>query len=395
MTTTPSFKVDKTDLATAVNQVAKNLPTKAAQPILRAMLITADDHGLELAGFDYEVSTRARISAEVTGTGTVAVAGKLLAGIVSTLPNKPVEVTTDESTATMVCGASRFEFPLIPLDEYPKLPTLPALTGEVDPALFAEAIGQVTVAAGRDDTLPMLTGVHVTINGTRVELVSTDRFRLARRVFEWQPVDSGVQADLLVPAKTLQDNARGLDTQVGDPVGIALGEGAQVGADGIFGIRTDGGQTTTRMLDAEYPGIDQLLPKGHDHLATVDISELIGAVKRVSLVTDRNAQIRLHFHPGKLIVSAGSDSSSGHAEEVLSCDFTGDDLLVAFNPTYLKDGLSVMPTDKAVFCFTTPNQPAVIVPEPEGGLPQPGGDGGYPPVGGELLYLLMPVRLPA
>ena len=176
-----SFRVHKDDLSDAVAWVARNLPTKNTHPVLRAVVITADDNGLELAGFDYEVSTRVRISAEVTEPGRVAVAGKLMADIVSNMPAKPVEVSVDNSRLLLQGGSARFELPLMPLDDYPQLPTLPEVTGTLDTSTFVNAVTQVASAAGRDDTLPMLTGVHMEIAGNKVNLSATDRFRLALR----------------------------------------------------------------------------------------------------------------------------------------------------------------------------------------------------------------------
>lgn len=196
-----SFVVAKEDLASAVSWVARNLPTKPAQPVLRAMLITADDDGLEFAGFDYEVSTKVRIPAEVNQPGRIAVAGKLIADITATLPNKPVEIFVDGSTVQLKCGSSRFELPSIPLDDYPTLPTLPEVTGAINPRLFIDAVTQVATAAGKDDTLPMLTGVHMEIEGEDITLTATDRFRLALRRFQWIPAFPDAQAKLLIPAK--------------------------------------------------------------------------------------------------------------------------------------------------------------------------------------------------
>lgn len=388
-----AFRVDKSDLSDAVSWVARSLPSKAAQPVLRATVITAGDEGLEIAGFDYEVSTRVRLSAEVINPGKVAVAGKLIAEITATLPAKPVELRVDGAVLVVSCGASRFELPLIPLDDYPQLPQLPEATGTVNPALFAQAVGQVAVAAGRDDTLPMLTGVHVEIHGGTVEMAATDRFRLARRAFEWQPENPETEATLLIPAKTLQDNARSLDTQLNDPIDIAVGTGDNVGTAGLFGIHTDNRETTTRMLDAEFPNINPLLPATHTSLATVEIAPLLEAIRRVSLVTERNAQIRMQFSPGELILSAGG-TDSGHAEETLPCAFTGsDDFLIAFNPSYLKDGLGVISTDRVVFGFNQPSNPAILIPEPEK-LPEADADGAFPTPAKDFTYLLMPVRLP-
>ncbi|MDO5671127.1 MAG: DNA polymerase III subunit beta [Corynebacterium sp.] len=388
-----SFRVDRDDLAHAVGWVARSLPTKVTQPVLRAMLITADDNGLQFEGFDYEVSTRVNVAAEVTEQGRIAVAGKLIAEIVSNLPNKPVELRVDGSKALLSCGSSRFELPLIPLDDYPQIPALPAVTGSINPALFNEAVTQVATAAGKDDTLPMLTGVHMEISGRQVKLAATDRFRLALRTFEWDPVAADVEAKLLVPARTLLENARSLDTSLNEPVEIAVGTGEQIGAAGLFGIHTDQRETTTRMLDADFPNIQPLLPKTHTSIASVAIAPLQEAIRRVSLVTERNAQIRMQFSDGELILSAGG-MDSGHAEERLPCAFTGkDELIIAFNPGYLRDGLAVVHTERVVFGFTEPSRPAILVPEPAE-LPEADADGTFPTPETEFTYLLMPVRLP-
>ncbi|SES09595.1 DNA polymerase III subunit beta [Corynebacterium cystitidis] len=388
-----SFRVHKDDLSDAVAWVARSLPTKNTQPILRAVVITADDNGLEFAGFDYEVSSRVRIAAEVDQPGRIAVAGKLMADIVANMPAKPVEVSVDNSRLLLQGGSARFELPLMPLDDYPQLPTLPETTGTVSPSEFVQAVTQVASAAGKDDTLPMLTGVHIEIDGANVQLAATDRFRLAMRTMRWQPVASEVKANLLVPAKTLLDNARTLDTQLDDPVEIAVGTGDNVGGDGLFGLHSANRETTTRMLDADFPNIQPLLPKTHTSMASIEISPLLEAIRRVSLVADRNAQLRMEFRPGELTLYA-SGADSGEARESLPCAFSGaDELIIAFNSGYLKDGLNVIRTDRAVFGFTEPSRPAIMIPEPEE-MSGADADGTFPTPATEFTYLLMPVRLP-
>ena len=387
-----SFRVAREDLVTAVAWVARNLPTKPTQPVLRAMLITADDEGLELAGYDYDVSTRVRLSAEVSQPGRIAVAGKLLSEITGSLPNKPVDFRIDGPKAFVTCGSSRFELPLIPLDDYPMLPKLPAGTGSINAKLFTEAVSQVASAAGKDDSLPMLTGVSMEIVGNQIKLAATDRFRLALRTFEWEANDPELNVKLLIPARTLLDNARSLDSGLNDSIDIAVGTGDQVGREGLFGVHTDNRETTTRLLDADFPNIAPLLPKEHTAIASVEIAPLVDAIRRVSLVAERNAQIVLHFSEGQVILTAGA-TEAGHAEETLPCAFTGKELTIAFNPGYLKDGLSVVPTSRAVFGFTEPSRPAIMIPEPEE-MPSANENGIFQTPDTYFTYLLMPVRLP-
>ena len=250
----------------------------------------------------------------------------------------------------------------------------------------------MAIAAGKDDTLPMLTGIRMEIDGENVVMAATDRFRLAVRRFMWNPAAAEAQAELLIPAKTLADTARTMDTQTTDPVEIALGGGENIGQDGLLGIATDQRHTTTRLLDADFPKFRPLLPKTHNSLASVEIAPLQDAIRRVSLVADRNSQIRMDFAEDGVTLSAGG-SDVGSAVETLNCSFVGSPLKIAFNPSYLKDGLAAVHTDRVVFGFTQPSRPAILIPEPEN-LPEADEEGNFPTPETDFTYLLMPVRLP-
>ncbi|RAV32880.1 DNA polymerase III subunit beta [Corynebacterium heidelbergense] len=392
MDQTVSFTVPKDDLASALAWVARSLPSKPTQPILRGVLIDATDSGLVLSGFDREVSTRVKINAEVMETGSLLVAGKLASDIVGSLPNKPITMEYQGSTVLLTCGSSRFELPPMTIEDYPPLPDLPEVTGTIDPHLFQEAIGQVAIAAGKDDTLPMLTGIRMEIDGDNVVLAATDRFRLAVRTFTWNPSTADAQAELLIPARTLADTARSMGVHGSEPVSIAVGASGNIGREGLLGISTESRHTTTRLLDADFPKFRPLLPKTHTSMASVAIEPLQDAIRRVSLVADRNSQIRMNFEPGVLTLSAGG-SDVGSAEEQLDCGFAGEPLTIAFNPTYLKEGLAAVHSQRVVFGFTQPSRPAILIPE-QPDLPESDEEGNFPTPATEFTYLLMPVRLP-
>ena len=384
------FRVVREDFADAVAWVARNLPTRPTIPVLAGVLLTGTDDGLTISGFDYEVSAEVRVSAEIASPGSVLVSGRLLSDITKALPAKPVELSVEGTRVALTCGSARFSLPTLAVEDYPALPTLPEETGVVSSDLFAEAIGQVAVAAGRDDTLPMLTGIRVEISGESVVLAATDRFRLAVRELTWETSATDVEAAVLVPAKTVAEAAKaGTD---GNQVHLSLGSGAAVGKDGLLGIRSNGKRSTTRLLDAEFPKFRQLLPSEHTAVATIGVAELTEAIKRVALVADRGAQIRMEFGDDVLRLSAGADDV-GRAEEDLPVEFAGDPLTIAFNPTYLTDGLSSLHSDRVTFGFTTPSRPAVLRPTGEDGGTG-GGSGPFPAAKTDYVYLLMPVRLP-
>jgi DNA polymerase III subunit beta len=384
------FRSVREDFADAVAWVAKNLPSRPTAPVLAGVLLTGSDDGLTVSGFDYEVSAEVRLAAEISSPGTVLVSGRLLSDITRALPNKPVDVRMDGTRVSLTCGSARFSLPAMAVEDYPTLPTLPAETGALPAELFAEAISQVAIAAGRDDSLPMLTGIRMEISGAAVVLAATDRFRLAVRELTWSTASPDIEAAVLVPAKTLAEVAK-TGTEGGE-VHLSLGAGPTVGKDGLLGISGAGKRSTTRLLDAEFPKFRPLLPTEHTAMASIGVGELTEAIKRVALVADRGAQVRLEFSEDVLHLSAGADDV-GRAEEDLPVDFVGEPLTIAFNPTYLTDGLGSLHAERVSFGFTTPSRPAVLRPVGDDN-PQPADSGPFPAVSTDYVYLLMPVRLP-
>lgn len=386
------FRVAREDFADSVAWVARSLPSRPPVPVLGGVLLAAEEQGLTVSGFDYEVSAQVHVSAEVITPGQVLVSGKLLADITRSLPNKPVDVVLDGTRVLINCGSAKFSLPTMPVEDYPQLPELPQQTGSLPVDVFSEAISQVAVAAGKDDTLPMLTGIRVEIDGTDMVLAATDRFRLAVRKVEWMPTTDSTSSAVLVPAKTLSEAAKTVGGSGNSPVQLALGSGSAVGADGLLGIVADGRRTTTRLLDAEFPKFRQLLPNEHTAMATVVIAPLVDAIKRVALVAERGAQVRLEFADGGLLLSAGGDDA-GRAEESLPAEFYGEPLVIAFNPGYLLDGLGSLHTEKVSFGFTTSSRPAVLRPAVDD-EPEPDASGTFAAPESDYTYLLMPVRLP-
>jgi DNA polymerase-3 subunit beta len=332
-----------------------------------------------VSGFDLEASTEVELEVTAGAAGQALVSGRLLADITKALPPHPVDVTLDGARLSISCGSAKFSLPTMPVEDYPKLPTMPTTAGTVDSAEFATAVAQVAVAAGRDDTLPMLTGVRLEIDGEMLTLAATDRYRLAVRELAWSPGDvAAADAQVLVPARTLAEAAKSLGHS--DSLSIALAAGGA--GEGIIGFAgtTSGraSRATSRLLDATFPQYRSLLPTEWASTAEVQVAPLTEAVKRVALVTDRNAPVRMEFADATLSLSAGGDDE-GRAEEQLEVGYEGEPITTAFNPQFLLDGLGAVQTASARMLFTSATKPVVLRPE--------GSDSAY-------TYLIMPVRLP-
>jgi len=371
------IRVERDGFADAVAWAARILPQKAALPVLAGLRIdVGKDGGVELSGFDYEVSAQAQVDATVTEDGSILVPGRLLADIVRSLPPQPIDLATDGSRVTVSCGSSRFTLPTLPLDEYPTLPSMPNVAGTVGSDAFAAAVGAVAVAAGRDDALPVLTGVRVEIDGEQVTLAATDRYRLAVRTLRWAPTEVGMQATALVPARTLADAAKSLTS--GAEVTLSLSSNGP--GEGLIGLSGAHRSTTSRLLDGEFPKYRSLLPDTASATATIDSAALTDAVRRVALVASRTSPIRLSFSADGVILEAGGVDEA-EAQESLPGSFEGEPLTIAFNATYLLDGLGSLDSDEARLAFTGPTKPAVLTGKADA-------DGGA-----DHRYLLMPVRL--
>ena len=371
------FRVERDVLADAVTWTARTLPTRPPVPVLAGALIEAKSEGsLTLSSFDYEVSAVSEVAADVDEPGTVLVSGRLLADISRALPNKPVDVHLEGSKVVLTCGASRFTLLTMPVGDYPSLPAMPESTGSIESDVFAQAVAQVTMAASRDETLPLLTGVRVELEGDTLTLLATDRYRLAMREITWQPASPSLSSVALVRARTLSDVAKSLTSAGPIDVGLATETGG-----GLVGFSAGGRRTTSLLLDGEYPPVRRLFPEQTTTHAVLSTQTLVEAARRVSLVAERNTPIRLSFSEGQVVLEAGQGDDA-QASEALEVALTGEPISTAFNPQYLLDGLSALTTDHVRLAFTQPSKPVVMT-----GQRELDGDAET-----SFRYLLMPIR---
>ena len=371
------FELDRDAFADAVAWTARGLPSRPVVPVTAGVLLEVADGALTVTGFDFEVANRIEVQVTDKAGGRVLVSGRLLAEIAKALPPKDVRVAVDGNRLSVRCGASRFALPLMQVEDYPAVPELPPRSGTVAADVFASAVAQVTTAASKDETLPMLTGVRMQIDPDRLVLAATDRYRLAERIVPWQPAGEVPPGALVIPARTLAEAAKSLGGAT--EVQLAMG-----GDTGFVGLDAGGRQTMTRLLDGEFPKFESLWPTESGTLAEVETGGLIEALRRVSLIAQRFAPVRLVFSEGQVGLSAQAEDESS-AEEELPAQVTGDDLTIGFNAGYLLDGLTAIHTPRARLAFTTSTRPTVITPVYD--------DGGA--AGGEetYRYLVMSMRL--
>jgi len=374
------FQVNRDVFSEAVSFAVKLLPQRTTLPILSGVLIEASDDGLVLSSFDYEVSARTEIAAKVEEPGRVLVSGRLLADIASRLPNAPVTFTTDEGRITVACGAGHFTLLSMPVEEYPTLPQVSDQAGLLQAEDFAAAIAQVAVAASRDDVTPVITGVQLEVSENSLSLVATDRYRVAVREIAWDAGNSDVEtATALVPSRTLIEIGKTFGHSGTVSVAITSSDDRE-----LIAFQADKKTVTSLLIKGNFPPVKRLFPEVVDNYAVINTAELIEAVRRVSLVLEREAALRFTFTiEGVTLEAIGSEQAQ--ASESIDAFLTGTDTVVSLKPQFLLDGLSSVHSEFVRISFTkteNPNKPGPVLITSQSSKDQPGAD--------NYKYLLQP-----
>lgn len=374
------FQVNRDVFSEAVSFAVKLLPQRTTLPILSGVLIEASGDGLVLSSFDYEVSARTEIAAQVDEPGKVLVSGRLLADIASRLPNAPVRFSTDEGRIVVACGSGQFTLLSMPVDEYPTLPQISGQTGVLQAEDFSNAISQVAVAASRDDVTPVITGVQLEVSGDNISLVATDRYRVAVREIPWKAAQVGTEsATALVPARTLAEIGKTFGHSGTIAVTITNSDDRE-----LIAFQADRKTVTSLLIKGNFPPVKRLFPESVDNFAVMNTAELIEAVRRVSLVLEREAALRFTFTiEGLTLEAIGSEQAQ--ASESIDAFLTGADTIVSLKPQFLLDGLSSVHSEFVRISFTktdNPNKPGPVLITSQSSKDQPGAD--------NYRYLLQP-----
>jgi DNA polymerase-3 subunit beta len=355
---TLKFQVNKDVLSEAVSFAVRLLPQRTTLPILGGILIEADANALRLSVFDYEVSAQAEIVAKVETSGRVLVSGRLLSEIASKLPKAPVEFATDGSKVTVSCGSTKFSLLTMPVDEYPTLPEIPLLSGTISGEAFANAVGQIAVAASKDDVTPVLTGVQIEASEQTLSFVATDRYRVALCEAAWNGSKDADGSIALVPARTLQEVAKTFGNQGDIQISIAKSDDRE-----MIAFKANNRSVTSLLLKGNFPPVKSLFPAEIENYAVVATQDLIDSTRRVSLVLEREAPLRFSFDEGKVSMEA-TGNETAQASENINAELEGKEIVVSLKPQFLIDGLAGVHSEFVKIAFTNnenPNKPGPVL----------------------------------
>lgn len=366
------FRSERDSLAEVLTTAGRATATRGTSSVvLSGLLLRTEGNTLEVTGTDLDLTIR--VSQEVIGLddGTCVVPGRLTADVVRSLEPGAVTIEAGEDKVEISSARARFGLRAFSVVEYPTVPTSTGPLVTLPGAMFAEGLRQVVRAASTDDARPLLTGVLLTGEDGAVRLVATDSYRLALRDLPGAS-SFGAENDMLVPARALTELQRlpGGDASGAGDVGIAAG---------IHDVTFTRGavQITTRRLDGTYPDYRQLIPDHYPNRLHVGKETLVNALRRVRLlVRDNTTPVRLSMRQGGVDLTVVSQEV-GDASETVDGDFSGEDLVIAFNPSYLIEGVDAVLDDEVVIETADPSRPATVRSAERA----------------DFRYLLMPVRV--
>jgi DNA polymerase-3 subunit beta len=351
------FQANRDIFSDAVSFVVKLLPQRTTLPILSGILIEASAD-IRLSSFDYEVSARTRIDADVSEAGRVLVSGRLLADIAAKLPDGPVSFVTESSHVKISCGSVTFTLLAMPVEEYPNIPEIQGRTGLVPAQEFANAISQVAVAASRDDVTPVITGVQLAVSSGTMSLVATDRYRVAMRDIEWESTAEKAETTALVPARTLSEIGRTMNH--GETVSVSI---MSDGERELIGFTAEDKTITSLLIKGNFPPVQRLFPTSVDDYAVMNTAELTESVRRVALVLEREAALRFSFSENTVTLEA-TGGEQAQASESVDAILKGEDTVVSLKPQFLLDALGAVHSEFVRIAFTktdNPNKPGPVL----------------------------------
>jgi DNA polymerase III subunit beta len=358
------------ELVAKLSVVSRAVSTRAATQSLSGILLSVDGDEVTLSATDLEMGLKTKLEAEVDGSGSILLPGRLLAEVSRSLgdPTVEIELRESERDVEIRSGGSSFHLRVLPSEDFPAFPEEEGEPLSIPAAALAATVDLVARAASRDDMRPVLTGVLVSTSGSEMTMVATDSYRLAVKRTE---LDSAIGGELEanIPAKALRELGRIVSADGVETVSVALRRNQAIFRAGAIVLNT-------RLIEGQFPNFRQLLPESYEHDVRLPRPELLDVTRRISQLAQRNAPLRLSFSPGELKIAA-STPDVGDAEETMPAAFEGEPLEIGFNPEFLREGIESVEGDEVMLRLISPLRPGLLQPVDNE----------------DFRYLVMPIRL--
>jgi DNA polymerase-3 subunit beta len=365
------ISLERDVLLAQLQTVSRVASTRSAIQALSGVQLLASSPNSELRATDMDVGLRVPLEAKVERDGVVVLPARLLLDVVRSLPaaQTSLELRAAEQDVELISGNAIFHIRTLRTEDFPPFPEPDSDSAVELPAeAFISTALKVAGSASRDETRPVLTGILVSASERELRMVATDSYRLSVKQTTLEtPLVSAFEVN--VPARALQELARLVTHAEDDQLSVSVRKNQVLFTLGRVIL-------SSRLIDGQFPNYRQLLPETFEHELRLDGTELTEVVRRISLLAQKNAPLRLAFTSGELTVSAQTPDV-GEALESLPVAFAGEALEIGFNPEFLRAGLEAIEQGDVLLKLISPLRPGLIEAADES----------------RFQYLIMPIRL--
>lgn len=347
------FTLPKSKLGQYLQYILQVVPSKSTLPILANILVEALENKLKISATDLDISITASLDCNVTKKGAAALPARILFEIIKELPESEITVETTGSRVELKVPNGSYKIASVPPEDFPKLP---AVNTKKEIRIQADdlvaMIRKTTFACSDDETRPALNGVLWQTKSEKMQMVATDGHRLAKMAVDNKKL-KGMYEDVIIPPKVLDLIPKFLSEE-GQEIGVIFGENNIIFNLGDIIL-------TSRLLEGPYPNFDQVIPSDNDKKMIVNKSELAGAVRRVSILSNAlTHQVKFSIKDNTLTLSTTNADVGGEGKEMIECDFTGDTIELGYNANYINEILNKIDGDEVLFELSTSVSAGVV-----------------------------------
>lgn len=350
------FIVNSAYLLKQLSNINGVITTNPVVPILENFLFELDKGGLTVTASDLQTSMITEIQVESKEKGSIAVPARILLDTLKNLPEQPVTFSIDESTYSVeiISDNGRYKLSGENATDFPKVPSVSNdFSAEISTEVLSRAVNNTIFATSNDELRPAMTGVYVNLGEKNTTFVATDGHRLVR--YRRTDVKSDNGNAIIIPRKALNLLKATLPSENTD---VSLNFNMSNAFFKFGNIKM-----ICRLIDERFPDYDNVIPSGNNIRMGIERSDLLGALKRISIYANKTThQVRLKITGSELQISAEDLDFSNEANERLSCEHDGEDIEIGFNAKFLIEMLSNLDSDKINLNMSAPNKAGVILP---------------------------------
>ena len=362
-----NFTINRSAFISQLNNVLRAISSKTTIPILTGLKMVVNEDNIVLTGSNSDITIESVISANDAGndltienTGAIVLPARFFSDIVKKLPDKKVTIEVISGfQADITSGSAKFQINGQDAENFPHLPEIETNKSVTLPNdILKEVIRQTVIAVSKQESRPILAGVHMTLKDGVLTAVATDSHRLAQRKVVLENIDNGIDFDVIIPGKSMEELS-GMISDVHEDVQMQVTENQVLF---IFGNT----HFYSRLLEGNYPETSQLIPQTADTTVELEAGTFLSSIERASLLSheSRNDVVKLSLQPSENLVRISGDSPDIGTveEEVVTSALDGNDLEISFNPNYMKDALRSFGQATIKISFTSPLRPFTLVP---------------------------------